>query len=350
MGALISVIIPCYNVEDYIDRCLDSLVNQTIGIENLELILVNDASTDRTLEKLQNWEKRYPDLIIVITYDTNIRQGGARNIGLQYASADYIGYVDSDDWAEPDMYDTLYKCAIQGDYDMVKGKFVRDTGHEPVVINQYPRDDYRYEAEKKGSFYNIHTPKIGNNGEMGGVPTGLYKRSLLIDNNILFPEGTAYEDNYWGQILRLYVKNMYIVDKVIYHYFVNPNSTVTSRNALHQLDRLDIELQVLEKYKELGAFDLFYNDLEKNFIKKFYLNTLYIIFTRFDYLPDIMNTMIETVKNYFPEYKKRLNMRDYNSRQRMLLALLETNYPLSMEEQLNVKLKYLKSLYLNEEI
>lgn len=63
-----------------------------------------------------------------------------------------------------------------------------------------------------------------------------------------------------------------------------------------------------------------------------------------------MNTMIETVKNYFPEYKKRLNMRDYNSRQRRLLALLETDYPLSMEEQLNVKLKYLKSLYLDEEI
>lgn len=90
--ALISIIVPCYNVENYIDRCVSSLVSQTIGIENLEIILVNDASRDNTLFKLYEWEKKYPDSIMVITYDENIRQGGARNVGLSYATSDYYTY------------------------------------------------------------------------------------------------------------------------------------------------------------------------------------------------------------------------------------------------------------------
>jgi glycosyltransferase involved in cell wall biosynthesis len=104
----ISVIIPCYNVEAYIDRCLESVMSQTIGLEHLEVIAVNDASTDRTLEKLYQWERRFPENIMVITYEKNIRQGGARNIGLQYASGEYIGFVDADDWIDSAMYQKLF--------------------------------------------------------------------------------------------------------------------------------------------------------------------------------------------------------------------------------------------------
>lgn len=93
MKPLISIIIPCYNVEKYIDRCLESVVNQTIGIENLEVLCVNDASTDGTLNKLHSWERRYPNEIAVITYEVNQRQGGARNIGMKYANAEYFGFI-----------------------------------------------------------------------------------------------------------------------------------------------------------------------------------------------------------------------------------------------------------------
>jgi glycosyltransferase involved in cell wall biosynthesis len=83
-------------------------MSQTIGLEHLEVIAVNDASTDRTLEKLYQWERRFPENIMVITYEKNIRQGGARNIGLQYASGEYIGFVDADDWIDSAMYQKLF--------------------------------------------------------------------------------------------------------------------------------------------------------------------------------------------------------------------------------------------------
>lgn len=111
-------------MEKYIDRCLSSVVQQSIGMEHMQIILVNDASTDNTLEKLLLWETRYSDNILVITYEQNLRQGGARNIGLNYATGDYIGFVDSDDWIEPDMYEVLVEKMFEGVYDVVNCQLI----------------------------------------------------------------------------------------------------------------------------------------------------------------------------------------------------------------------------------
>jgi glycosyltransferase involved in cell wall biosynthesis len=342
MKPLISVIIPCYNVENYIDRCLDSLVNQTIGLEHLELILINDASTDHTLEKLQEWERRYPDSIALITYDENLRQGGARNIGLQYAQADYVGFVDSDDWVELDMYETLYSVLERETYDVVRGKFIRDKGTDTVLPDDLGREDQEYHFSKRGAFYDYNMANVGKNGKFGGIVTGIYRKAMIVDSGVSFPEKTAYEDNYWGSILKLYVKSTYIVDKIVYHYFVNQNSTVLSRNAIHQLDRLPIEISILEEYQRLGAFELFYRELEVEFIQRFYLNTLFIIFTRFDNIPDVVNDMREVVLRYFPNYKDNPYIEVSAPMQQLLMDLLEREGKLSQTDLYIVKCQYLE--------
>lgn len=161
----ISVIIPCYNVENYIDRCVKSLINQSIGVENLELIFVNDASTDGTLTKLQNWEQTYPENIMVITYEENLRQGGARNVGLQYATGEYIGFVDSDDWIEPDMYELLYSIAKQKDFDQVCGKYMRNFSEEDSMPDDSNANDREYHFPQKGGYYINNADDFGNVGE-----------------------------------------------------------------------------------------------------------------------------------------------------------------------------------------
>ena len=122
----ISVIVPCYNVEREIDRCVQSLVDQTLSISNMELILVDDASEDSTANKLSVWEERYPDSIIVIRCTENGKQGTARNIGMQYATGEYIGFVDSDDYVEPAMYREMCRIADDERVDMVTCLFVRE--------------------------------------------------------------------------------------------------------------------------------------------------------------------------------------------------------------------------------
>ena len=96
MKDLITVIVPCYNVEKYIARCIQSIENQTYGFENIELILIDDASTDNTAALLDAYRQKYPQRVIVISLKKNGKQGAARNKGLDIASGKYVTFVDSD--------------------------------------------------------------------------------------------------------------------------------------------------------------------------------------------------------------------------------------------------------------
>lgn len=339
----ISIIIPCYNVENYIDRCMDSIVNQTIGIKNLQIITINDASTDNTLLKLKQWKERFPEEIIVISYEENLRQGGARNIGIQCADAKYIGFVDSDDWIELDMYEKLYEKMLENKYDIVRGKFIREhfKGEKEIINNN--QKDYCYEFEKRNGWYINSIPNSGINGELGGIWSALYMKESIIENNVWFPEKTAYEDNYWCSVLNLYTRNECIIDRIVYHYFINSNSTVTEKNALHQLDRLNIEVLKVEQYKKRGAFEALYHELEYEFIKLFYLNTLYIVFTKFDFIPDIYGFMRHKMYLYFPNFMKNPRISECNEREKLLLSLLEIPRNLSAEEMNRIKTAYLKT-------
>lgn len=315
---LISVIIPCYNVENYIDRCMESVTNQTIKIENLEIILVNDASTDGTLYKLYEWEHRFPENVMVITYDQNIRQGGARNIGMQYANAEYIGFVDSDDWVELDAFENLYEKTKEKKYHKISGRFIRES---------YPGQKDLTEASS----------------ELGGIWTSIYLKSLILENNIWFPEGIAYEDNYWSSVLKIYATEVCTIDEIVYHYFVNEQSTVTTRGKQHHFDRLDIEIGILEEYKERGVFERYRDELEVQFVQRFYLNSLYTFFTRFDELPVVLEDMRKMIWKYFPNFRDNVYFDTCNEREKALLRLLDVHRSFSQEEWLRIKVAYLKS-------
>jgi len=342
----ISIIIPCYNVENYIDRCMESVTSQTIGIENLQVILINDASPGNTLEKLKEWERKYPDNITLISYDENLRQGGARNIGLCYADAEYIGFVDSDDWIELDMYEHLYKMTDIKKWDLVRGKFIRDDGLEEFVNPETTSIPVFYcEFKKVNNFYfkidNIND--TGKNGEYGMIWTGMYLKEVIIKNDLWFPERIAYEDNFWDCITALYIKNICIVDKILYHYFVNQSSTTRTRNSKHHYEMLSIEIMKLEEYKKRGAFNTFYTKIEHKFIKSYFITFLYVIFYNFDYIPDnIINFLKEKIILYFPNFKNELDLSIFEDLDKMTLRLLYTDKnirPGLLEELKEVYLK-----------
>ena len=306
---MISIIVPCYNVENYIDRCLKSITEQTIGISNLEIILVNDASTDGTLSKLKEWEKRYPENITVITYDTNLRQGGARNVGLSYASGDYIGFVDSDDFLEKQMYELLLKGIEESGCDVARCMYVRDSGSSAGCGRTKGKPEFRVVRcfEEDDLFYMPTISATEADCEYGGIPTMLFKRSLIYDHDISFPEGISYEDNYWLGVVQLYISSMCVIDKVLYHYYVNNDSTTMKKNDMRQLERLDIEVALLEEYKRRGAFKPFYFRIMADFIQRYYLNTYHILFTRFTDIPEIYHEIMKNVYDYFPDWEKQFD-------------------------------------------
>lgn len=337
----ISVIIPCYNVEKYIDRCLESVVGQTIGLDMLEIIAINDASTDGTFSKLCQWENSFPQNITVITYEENLRQGGARNLGLDYASGQYIGFVDADDWIDKDMFKLLYEKMCTHKYDAVKCKYIREAYLGQYSLSEDARHDMEYAFTSRNGLYYEQVTECGNCGSYGSLGTGLYKKSLVTEHDIRFPEKLAYEDNFFSGILGLYIGSLYILDRPMYHYFVNPTSTTTGANAPHQLDRLTTECMLIQAYKERGAFEPWHDEIERDFFQRFYLNTWHIVFTRFTYIPDIFSAMKKTILQLFPDYKKNPYLM---KREEPMLDLLEMDPEPSLDEMAMIRAAYLSAL------
>ena len=297
MSKKISIIIPCYNVEQYIDRCVYSLLNQSIGLQNLELIFINDASPDSTLDKLLDYERQYPDNIIIINSAVNLKQGGARNLGLEQASCDYIGFVDADDWIAPAMYEKLYQKAVEYDCDVATCSFKRvsdenvDMGSTGLPDQFITIDD---ETKQK---------ELLINGLGSGLTTKLYRKRILETNHICFPEHLSYEDNYFGGLLLFYAKRIYILEEYLYYYYINPLSTVIMKNSTHHFDRLEVELMKLSEYQKRELVSRYPDEIEFKFISLFYINTLHIVFTRFQNIPgDLLDEMKVTLKYYFPNY------------------------------------------------
>lgn len=318
MKKKISIIIPCYMVEEYIDRCMHSLLNQTIGLEHIELILVNDASPDHTLDKILYYESKYPDSILVINSDTNLKQGGARNLGLDYASADYIGYVDPDDWVEVTMFEKLYDKAIAYDCDVVVCSCKRVFSEGSPMGKTGLKDSF-FVIEDVPARKDLLMSDMGN----GGVWSKLYKKSFLLDNHIYFPEHLSYEDNFFGYLIDMYCTRFYLLEEYLYHYFVNYNSVVTRLNAPHHFDRLTVELMIIDEMKIRGFFEPYYDELEFRFLSVYYCNTLHIIFTRFDNVPiTIVTRMQKEVLRLFPVYNQNIYIDQLPEPYKMLLQMI----------------------------
>lgn len=275
----ISVIIPCYNVELYIDRCLTSIVKQTIGVDMLEIICIDDASTDNTWEKLQKWEQQYPDHILAVHCDSNGRQGTARNIGLNYSSAPWIAFIDSDDWIELDYFQKLYEVTLQGDCDIVSCRNERDfstglTFFENTVCDKPSRFLLIDTIEKRKIFFNLQSAGFAAWGK-------IIRKSLLTEHEIYFPENLAYEDSYWGPLLHFYAEKVYLVEEKLYHYFVNSGSTVLQKDADYHTDWLTVQAMKWTEWEKRGFLTDYREELEYDFLCTCYLGFLKIIFLRY---------------------------------------------------------------------
>lgn len=273
----ISVIIPCYNAEDYIDQCILSITGQTIGDEALEIIAVNDASIDSTLSHLLALEQKYPQSVMVVNCAQNGRQGTARNIGLSYANADYISFVDADDWLEPTAYEKMYRKAVKYKCDAVAAGYKKEMTRESSPMGKNGSQDQYYIIENdadRGAFVGI---------DFGvGIVGNLYRRSMLLDNEILFPEGYFYEDDYWYVLSMHYIHFAYIIGEDFYHYYQRPDSTIHQSNSLHQLDRARVEEIKLKELLKRGIFQRFPTLYEHEFIRRYYMDMLYVLFMQFD--------------------------------------------------------------------
>lgn len=217
MKPLISVIVPVYNVEKYLHRCVDSILNQTFG--DFELILVNDGSSDNSLAICQEYEKRDSRVTVIDT--PNRGSSSARNTGLSKAVGNWVIHIDSDDWIELDMIQILFDKAIKEDADIVACGLIEDDGETCKLVHIYPYDKY----EPKSEIFRVDV-------QYSSVCNKLVKKELYDKYNIHFVDGVRmWEDVVVTSRLRYHSRKTVIVNKPLYHYFCAPRQNMCSQDA-----------------------------------------------------------------------------------------------------------------------
>ncbi|MCR0182846.1 glycosyltransferase family 2 protein [[Clostridium] innocuum] len=300
----ISIIVPVYNSEKHLKKCLDSLVNQTY--KNIEIITINDASTDDSLTILQEYENKYENFK-TISLEKNQRQGAARNIGIKASTGYFISFVDSDDWIELDTYERVFSEIKDKNVDVICGcNYYREYSNGVTSLT----NDSNYDFISKLKNRNLEISEKEQLLFKGpGVCQNIYKASLIKENNIYFPTGISYEDNYFVPLLFAYVNRLDCFEYPFYHYRENLNSTLFKNNST-QLDRITIEKMRYEEFKKRDLLNSLYNGYEILALKLYYLITLGSIYKFYNKDFIKLSTSLKTeFYNTFPDFKKNLYYR-----------------------------------------
>lgn len=229
----ISIVVPVYNAEKYLSKCLDSLINQTL--KEIEIICINDGSKDNSETILRAYQQK--DSRIQVISQENKGLSITRNIGIAAAKGEYIGLVDSDDWLDLDFYEKLYNAAKKYNSDIAAGDFYR---RGKILKTQ----KLKY---KKEEFFKDNAEKV----KQAGIPkynyvwNKIYKRESLEKINCPFPVGRYYEDICWLVKVVYYLDGFVTVPNTFYHYRRSEGSIITQKTAKHKADCRSAEIEML---------------------------------------------------------------------------------------------------------
>ena len=249
---MISVIIPVYNVENYIEKCLDSVCNQSF--KDLEIICVNDGSTDNSLKLLEDYAKR--DSRIKIITQENRGPGHARNTGLKNATGEYVLFVDSDDFLCENSLDELYYNINSNNSDLVIFKFFnyneKNNTFRPSGI---PLDELFVNVDYNNFTFTFKDIKMHVMYDYFAVWFKLYKKDFLDKYNLSFPIGIAYEDVLFQIQSFIYADKMSFLPKPLYNYRSNPKSLTSDATKI--FDIIEV-IDSIEKFlKENSLYEYF---------------------------------------------------------------------------------------------
>lgn len=309
----VSVVVPVYNVEKYLDKCLSSLVSQTL--KDIEIIVVNDGTKDNSQKIIDKYKNNYPKII-----KSYIKENGglsdARNFGMKYAKGDYVAFVDSDDYVDVNMYEEMYKKAIESNYDIVVCdlNYVYDSKIKFHSCNI--KNDLLSKQEIKDNMIEMY-PTAWNK---------IYKRSFV--ENFSFKKNIWYEDVEFMFKIIPFVNSMGVVRKPFYQY-VQREGAISSTFNKKILDHMENFNGLIKYYKDKKIFNEYYCELE-------YLYVKYLYATMLKGLAKMHNK-----KLFFNEYKV--------IRKNILLYFpnYKSNRYLNKFTIKNIYLKYMNKFFLN---
>ncbi|MCM3412428.1 glycosyltransferase [Metabacillus litoralis] len=296
---------PVYNVEKYLNRCVDSVLNQRF--QDFEIILINDGSTDKSGIICDEYARQ--DHRIKVIHKKNARVAAARNDGIKMARGTYVSFIDSDDWIEPEMFQVMVSKAEEFKLDFImcdykkKSDYFEDKRTQPIRGGYYSREDIKNELfQCLIMFEHIEFPPTISNWVC------LFNLHFLLENNLLYDEDIHYcEDSLFGSKVMYHAKDFYYLkNQHYYNYFYNPNSTTNTYNEKKWNSYLKINQRLTEYFGDASEFD-FSRQIKVNLLY-FTLNALgqlkyakYNAEERKDIIKEIMSH--PKVKEMFKSFK-----------------------------------------------
>ncbi len=301
MNELISIIVPVYNVEKYLDRCLKSIINQTYY--NLQIILVDDGSTDSSGKKCDLWSKR--DRRIIVIHKENGGLSSARNSGIEASLGNYIGFIDSDDWIDPKMFEVLYSNLM---------KFNADVSD----VNSYITSsvvEYINKEERCTVIEGVEILKDYIVSEKFSCCRKLYRKKVIGD--IRFPVGKINEDIATNFLFLTGAKRLVKSSLVMYYYYRNPHSITGEKFKIKDLDMIDA-------CKKLCEYS--YDDEVRKLAKIKYASSFYSVLGRYiSYKNDDTaksDEIAETLQKCLKKYYWRLIKSYLPLKKKMLITIM----------------------------
>lgn len=289
----VSVVVPVYNTEAYVSACLESLLSQSL--EEIEIIVINDGSTDKSREIIGDYQKSNPDKIIVLD-KVNGGQASARNLGLKHCRGRYIGFVDSDDTVNSEMYAQMYEKAIAEQADMVEC-------------------DYSYrkiENNRQITLIKYAPPKIRKNRKelfidpLASPWNKLYRAEIIMKSGVLFPEGVIYEDTaFYIELIPWLNKTVFLPEEYVIHY-LRENSTQNKKQNPKVGDMLVVIDHIIQYYHANGFWETYREELEYFCVKIMLCSSLGRIALLKDKTlkENLLGKMDKILNTNYPEFRK----------------------------------------------
>lgn len=283
----VSIIIPVYNVEKLLPRCLDSIFAQSN--QDFELICINDCSPDGSMQILKEYQQRYSDKMVILDNEINMGQGRSRKRAMDIAKGEFIMFIDSDDYVADDYIETYLKAMEEHACDVIVGGFTKDID-----------GSYTQNSASRGEWSVLTYP----------IPCAkMYRKSFLLENNIHFSDIRCGEDIYFALSQFYYHIQFYVMDYYGYYYYQNVNSTTES--LTYEKEHEKNVAEIFSKF--LSDHDMScLSDAEKDMIEYTYVANMVNALVTYGHgcKPHRMKKKYEffmqDMKSKFPEYKKNI--------------------------------------------
>lgn len=300
----ISVIVPVYNVEELLPKCLDSLVNQTF--DDYEVIVVNDGSPDNSQKIIDDYYKKYPNIIKPLKKE-NGGLSSARNYGLKYATGEYVLYVDSDDYVSSDILEKMYSLGMRDNSDIVVCRsYAFSNNNLEKIDNEILNND----VFKR---YILNRPS---------ATCKLIKKEILLHSELAFFEGHYYEDIAEVPAFCLYAKNISFIDDYLYYYLVREGSIMHNKKYSDKLNDIFDSIDNLTNiFINKNAFDEYKDELEFIYIKHL-LHAASLRFLPYEEGISSLNRICEIMNDKFPKWSKNKYYKKMNFKYKIVCNLI----------------------------